>query len=267
MSRYQRQKQTSSSSSTTSPTMSDTGNESYPTIRRRISKACNYCRQRKIKCNGSSPCLNCKNHHIECAYSKTIRKKKKTTTKKLTLQELEKRVNKMDQKFDLLNDKVSMILELLSKNGIKQHSHNHKESEIKQVEQATTSELVSSDEEYEEDEELEQEDHEHVLSPLSEYSQSTNSDSISSNEQPEEPIIKNEEIDTTMFQSDLLANVNNYSLDQISTQIPGFTEGQTQFDLIGMNGLNGLNGFKDQLNYLYDSNQLTNTNLDSNDVF
>ncbi|CCH41199.1 Maltose fermentation regulatory protein MAL13 [Wickerhamomyces ciferrii] len=260
MSRYQRQKQ-STSSSTTSPTMSDTGNESYPTIRRRrISKACNYCRQRKIKCNGSSPCLNCKNHHIECAYSKTsnIRKKKKTTTKKVTLQELGKRVNKMEQQFDLLSDKVSMILELLSKNGIKQHSHNHnEESETKKVEQATASELVSSDEEYEEDEELEQDD-EHLLSPLSEYSQTTNSESISSNEQPEEPIIKNEELGSTMFQSDLLSNVNNYSLDQMSTQIPGFTEEQTQIDLIGIlnYGLNGLNGFKDQLNYLYDSNQL-----------
>lgn len=145
--------------------------DTYPIVRRRISKACNYCRQRKIKCNGNSPCLNCKNHQIECTYSKTIRKKKKPTTKKLTLQDLEKRMNKMDSKFELLNDKLTSILSILSKNNLTEDtskSINNNESI-----------MSSEDEESEEDEEEDYEDEvqsidesNNLQSPLSNYSSS-----------------------------------------------------------------------------------------------
>lgn len=151
-----------SSSISTSASISADG--LYPIVRRRISKACNYCRQRKIKCNGNTPCLNCKNHQIECTYSKTIRKKKKQTTKKLTLQDLEKRMNKMDQKFDFLNEQMTSILTILSENklNIKSKSSDHnnnssKSGKVKHEHLEETSELVTSEEEEEDEEEEEEE--------------------------------------------------------------------------------------------------------------
>ena len=41
--------------------------------RRRITQACDYCRSKKIKCEGCVPCMNCKNHNVTCTY--TVEKK------------------------------------------------------------------------------------------------------------------------------------------------------------------------------------------------
>ena len=41
--------------------------------RRRIIQACDYCRSKKIKCEGCTPCTNCANHNITCIY--TVEKK------------------------------------------------------------------------------------------------------------------------------------------------------------------------------------------------
>ncbi|KAH3677111.1 hypothetical protein WICMUC_001866 [Wickerhamomyces mucosus] len=88
--------------------------------RKRISKACNYCRQRKIKCDGNPlGCQNCKNHSMGCVYSKTTRKKRskvisKEKDKKLTVQDLEKRIDAMDDRFFQLNDKLNKIMKLLN---------------------------------------------------------------------------------------------------------------------------------------------------------
>lgn len=36
--------------------------------RRRVNKACGVCRRRKVKCDGSQPCQNCKNSGLLCSY-------------------------------------------------------------------------------------------------------------------------------------------------------------------------------------------------------
>ncbi|GFG21235.1 uncharacterized transcriptional regulatory protein C530.05 [Aspergillus udagawae] len=48
---------------------------SRPRKRRRkyITKACNECKRRKIKCNGQSPCQRCGRQHIECVYAERPR--------------------------------------------------------------------------------------------------------------------------------------------------------------------------------------------------
>jgi hypothetical protein len=126
--------------------------------RRRISKACNYCRQRKIKCNGTSPCTNCQNHGIDCIYTKTIRKKKRPMVKKLTMNELEKRVNKLDEKVDTMNEALLSILQILKKNKLA-------DSKLSQDLDASMNDL-SSEEDQSEDEELNTQ----FSSPLSDHS-------------------------------------------------------------------------------------------------
>lgn len=44
--------------------------------RRRISKACDSCNKRKIKCNGETPCCsNCKDNGYQCTYNRTFLKR------------------------------------------------------------------------------------------------------------------------------------------------------------------------------------------------
>lgn len=43
----------------------------------RISKACQECRKRKIKCNGLEPCKTCQLRHTPCTYRDVIRQRKK----------------------------------------------------------------------------------------------------------------------------------------------------------------------------------------------
>lgn len=93
-------------------------------LRKRISKACNYCRQRKIKCDGNpTMCQNCRNHTIECTYSKSARKKKskivKKVTKKMTLSEIQKKTEQMDDNLASLNRKMHQILEILKDSNLK----------------------------------------------------------------------------------------------------------------------------------------------------
>ena len=43
----------------------------------RIPKACQECRQRKIKCNGENPCKTCQLRRAPCVYREVIRQRKK----------------------------------------------------------------------------------------------------------------------------------------------------------------------------------------------
>ncbi|KAI5951290.1 hypothetical protein KGF54_004364 [Candida jiufengensis] len=38
--------------------------------RKKVSRACDVCKRRKMKCDGKSPCLYCQNKQLKCAYSK-----------------------------------------------------------------------------------------------------------------------------------------------------------------------------------------------------
>ncbi|KAI5949881.1 hypothetical protein KGF54_005358 [Candida jiufengensis] len=56
------------------------------TKRRKVSKACDYCKKRKFKCSGIAPCELCAKKGIECSFSiidrRTIRRKNKKRTVK-----------------------------------------------------------------------------------------------------------------------------------------------------------------------------------------
>ncbi|KAE8152755.1 fungal-specific transcription factor domain-containing protein [Aspergillus avenaceus] len=52
----------------------NTGTPSTATQRTRINRACEACRGRKVKCNGTQPCVNCWQHSISCTYRIQTRK-------------------------------------------------------------------------------------------------------------------------------------------------------------------------------------------------
>lgn len=217
----------------------------YPIVRRRISKACNYCRQRKIKCNGNTPCLNCKNHQIECTYSKTIRKKKKPTTKKLTLQDLEKRMNKMDSKFELLNDKLTSILSILSKNNLTEGTKTEIKDDDNNIENDAGIISSEDEEDYDEDEDDQQsidDESQHLQSPLSNYS-SSESSSINNeyNMESAPQLINSTNIDQN-FIPQLSGGYNILGNDQFENNNGSGISG---FDL-------GLGHLDNKNNYLYD---------------
>lgn len=148
------------------PSHRDDDDDDSRLVRRRISKACNYCRQRKIKCNGHSPCANCHNHDTACVYTKTIRKKKRTAVKKLTLQELEKRMNKMEDKLETVSDTLVAILRVLNKNKLT----DLKPESLYAVEEEEEEEEESLSDGDEDEDGMSHDSLSHSLSPLSDNS-------------------------------------------------------------------------------------------------
>ncbi|ODV97788.1 hypothetical protein PACTADRAFT_288 [Pachysolen tannophilus NRRL Y-2460] len=77
--------------------------------RSRISKACDYCRKKKVKCNGSSPCRSCTTSQVECTYThvpkkRTPRVQKNSNAK--TIKELENRLGNMESLMQKLVNKL-----------------------------------------------------------------------------------------------------------------------------------------------------------------
>ena len=151
-------------------------------VRRRISKACNYCRQRKIKCDGSSPCTNCHSHQIDCVYTKTITKKKRAQpAKKLTLHDLEKRVNKMQSQMDTMNSTLSAILKVLNDRKLSdmnaahavphEQLQQHQQQQLHHQQSASCSQPMGFEME---DFSTSGEDEEVIYSPLSDQTSSLN---------------------------------------------------------------------------------------------
>ncbi|SZF05698.1 unnamed protein product [Blumeria hordei] len=52
-----------------------------PSKRRRISRACDECRKRKVKCDGKSPCVNCASYRFDCSYYKPSNRQKRPSRK------------------------------------------------------------------------------------------------------------------------------------------------------------------------------------------
>ncbi|KAG2226650.1 hypothetical protein INT45_000997 [Circinella minor] len=50
--------------------------ENHPSKRQRVSKACDQCRRKKVKCDGDTPqCSNCRSVGLECKYNETNKKR------------------------------------------------------------------------------------------------------------------------------------------------------------------------------------------------
>ena len=58
---YQHEDEQASPSTDNGPAQTPTGSKPSPTVqkRRRVTRACDVCRQKKIKCDGKSPCTHC----------------------------------------------------------------------------------------------------------------------------------------------------------------------------------------------------------------
>ncbi|SZF05710.1 unnamed protein product [Blumeria hordei] len=61
--------------------MITTQSSTQPSKRRRISRACDECRKRKIKCDGISPCGNCTSYYLGCTYCKPSNRQKRPSQK------------------------------------------------------------------------------------------------------------------------------------------------------------------------------------------
>ncbi|EPX75151.1 transcription factor [Schizosaccharomyces octosporus yFS286] len=63
--------------------------------KKRINRACDLCRKRKIRCDGKQPaCSNCLNHNMSCVY--TARPKRKTGQKQIYIKSLVSRLEQME---------------------------------------------------------------------------------------------------------------------------------------------------------------------------
>lgn len=72
--------------------------------RKRVTTACEFCRRRKVKCDGNNPCINCTQNRIQCHYAvgPPIKKLSKPATKKKAshgqrLQTIDERLEKLEK--------------------------------------------------------------------------------------------------------------------------------------------------------------------------
>ncbi|CAH2351193.1 hypothetical protein CLIB1423_03S00958 [[Candida] railenensis] len=71
--------------------------------RKRVTTACEFCRRRKVKCDGNNPCINCTQNRIQCHYAVVppVKKLSKPATKKKAshgqrLQTIDERLEKLE---------------------------------------------------------------------------------------------------------------------------------------------------------------------------
>lgn len=76
--------------------------------RARVSRACENCRTKKIKCDGEKPrCSNCETNDIECVYTESIRKiRAKKSGSAAGLDELEGRLGRLESLLDSINSRL-----------------------------------------------------------------------------------------------------------------------------------------------------------------
>lgn len=84
--------------------------------RDRVAKACEYCRKKKIKCNGQTPCSNCKG---ECLYLVNERKPRKRVTKPKaeSVQALDDRLGRLEKLLLSLTAKLGGSIEQITPDG------------------------------------------------------------------------------------------------------------------------------------------------------
>ncbi|KAL6451219.1 HAL9 Halotolerance protein 9 [Candida maltosa Xu316] len=167
----------SSNSTITQSTSSSSGNVVAPPPikkRARISKACQYCRKKKIKCDGMKPCSNCVNSNgSNCEYIEDPQKKQRNTelsngpvlsriedgnrkvkskpTKNQTLQNLEDRLSRIE------NMLVDLTKQFQSNTTVSEETNGDSLSEIQEVPEEDADVELDGVEEGEEEETVEPE--------------------------------------------------------------------------------------------------------------
>ncbi|SCU93500.1 LAFA_0F16732g1_1 [Lachancea sp. 'fantastica'] len=78
-------------------------------LRRRVSKACDACRTKKIKCDGDEPCFNCAKSSCSCTYSHVAKKRLKPPTRvsnRKILADLSQRLSKLENILSQIRDEA-----------------------------------------------------------------------------------------------------------------------------------------------------------------
>ncbi|CAN6645018.1 hypothetical protein TRVA0_020S02652 [Trichomonascus vanleenenianus] len=102
--------------------------------RQRVSQACDWCRKKKIRCDGSKPtCTTCRNAGFNCVYTVTARKPR-TVKKKASVNDLEHRLERLES---LLQSIVPVIK---GKKRKLQEEEEESESEESEASEASGSE-------------------------------------------------------------------------------------------------------------------------------
>ncbi|SZF05725.1 unnamed protein product [Blumeria hordei] len=65
----------------TSNTTQSSNTSTSPPKRRRISRACDVCRKRKVKCDGKHPCTHCITNNLVCTYNRPSNRQKRLSIK------------------------------------------------------------------------------------------------------------------------------------------------------------------------------------------
>lgn len=117
--------------------------EEFKRKRPRVSKACTYCRKKKVKCDGNLPCSNCQeNNEGECVYVADPEKKLKAPkpptpskpqklNKAQTIQQLSLRLDKIETLLSVLTDEIRGTRQLASDNQYQSQLANLDENEIR----------------------------------------------------------------------------------------------------------------------------------------
>ncbi|ODQ78986.1 hypothetical protein BABINDRAFT_8608 [Babjeviella inositovora NRRL Y-12698] len=80
--------------------------------KRRVTRACDECRKRKVKCDGQQPCIHCSVYSYECIYSTPIRtsRKRKRDRPSSRTELLEALVQRLLPGVDISEDKLDLAL-------------------------------------------------------------------------------------------------------------------------------------------------------------
>lgn len=92
-------------------------NQHFPMKRRRVTRACDECRKKKVKCDGQQPCIHCTVYSYECTYNQPsirknnndVSKAKRPTYKRSTTMRLQDQINKYKWLFNEVFPKLPDI--------------------------------------------------------------------------------------------------------------------------------------------------------------
>ncbi|CAK7896925.1 hypothetical protein CAAN1_03S05886 [[Candida] anglica] len=97
--------------------------------RERVLKACDFCRGRKVKCDGNQPCANCTQNLTECHYKLTPNKRravKPKVTQKTKLEFIDDRLSRLE---GILSNFVDRFDGKYSSSNKKRQSHHKQKSD------------------------------------------------------------------------------------------------------------------------------------------
>ncbi|KAH4094357.1 hypothetical protein HBH96_204360 [Parastagonospora nodorum] len=99
--------------------MVDAQQSSSHARRHKTSMACNYCRVKKIKCDGAHPCANCKDHGMSCAFAATRRRHTATTnasTRAYEILRLRDRLSRVESRLPVAGQPPAAFVHTFSAN-------------------------------------------------------------------------------------------------------------------------------------------------------